>query len=142
MAYSSQGSHTGQLYFCSRLTDTTSQSRSYTTVLTRLGAPRSRPIFKIVEVSGIEPSTSWSLLRHAGQSVNEAVSVIQKVETYQNSKNITFIHYKHGPKRAVMSLVVVYDDIRALASLFFHPFNSHCHLPMSCNGESFCGLNI
>ena len=43
----------------------TSQSRSYPIVLTRLGGPRSRPNphLKFVEVPGIEPATSWSVVR-------------------------------------------------------------------------------
>ena len=45
----------------------TSQSSSYPIVLTRLGGPRSRPNphLKFVEVLGIEPATSWSIVRHA-----------------------------------------------------------------------------
>ena len=44
----------------------TSQSTSYPIVLTRLGGPRSRPNphLKFVEVLGIEPVTSWSVIRH------------------------------------------------------------------------------
>ena len=42
----------------------TSQSSSYPIVLTRLGGPRSRPNphLKPVEVPGIEPATSWSVV--------------------------------------------------------------------------------
>ena len=45
----------------------TSQSSSYPIVLTRLGGPRSRPNphFKICGSAGVEPVTSWSVVRHA-----------------------------------------------------------------------------
>ena len=45
----------------------TSQSSSYPIVLTRLGKlrPRPNPHLKCVEVPGIEPATSWLLVRHA-----------------------------------------------------------------------------
>ena len=45
----------------------TSQSSRYPIVLTRLGGPRSipNPHFKFMEVQGIEPATSWSVLRYA-----------------------------------------------------------------------------
>ena len=45
----------------------TSLSSSYPIVLTRLGGPRStsNPHLKFVEVPGIEPATSWSVVGHA-----------------------------------------------------------------------------
>ena len=45
----------------------TSPSSSYPIVLTRLGGPHSKPNshLKLVEVPGIEPATSWSVVRHA-----------------------------------------------------------------------------
>ena len=47
----------------------TSPSSSYPIVLTRLGGSRSRPnpYLKFVEVPGIEPATSWSVVRHANR---------------------------------------------------------------------------
>ena len=42
--------------------DFLNQNRYFSTILTRLGWPRS--IFKIVEVPGIEPATSWSVVSH------------------------------------------------------------------------------
>jgi len=45
----------------------TFQSRTYLIVLTRLGGPRSRPNphLNLLEVPGIEPATSWSVVRLA-----------------------------------------------------------------------------
>ena len=45
----------------------TFQSSSYPIFLTRLGGPRSRPNphLRLVEVPGIEPASSWSVVRHA-----------------------------------------------------------------------------
>ena len=57
----------------------TSPSSSYPIVLTRLGGLRSRPNphLKFVEVPGIEPATSWSIVRHADPYTNEAVYLVK-----------------------------------------------------------------
>ena len=56
----------------------TSQPSSYLIDFTRLGGPRYRlnPLFKIMELPGIEPLTSWSVIRYADPLTSEAVVAI------------------------------------------------------------------
>ena len=53
-----------------------SQSSTYSIALTRLSGLRSRPNphLKFVEVTGIEPTTTWSVARQTDPYTNEAVA--------------------------------------------------------------------
>ena len=134
MAYSSQGSHTGQktsatdrqiaarrdnvisitlhqVYLMSTflIRFTASQSSSYPIVLTRLGGPLSRPNphLKFVEVPGIEPTTPWTVVRHANHYTNEAV----------NKKGINLLMNSIEVFRKSTALVLSSQDIHIFSLL-------------------------
>ena len=103
----------------------TSQTSSYPIVLTRHGGPRSRPNphLKFVEVPGIEPATSWSVVNLNNNNINNCRRRSPlRARAYQPTtvlwlfiwKKVIFLKYEvHvGNIRNVIQVMLAYSCFR------------------------------